>query len=157
MAAIKVPRAERYSIGRLGARAGVNLETVRYYERIGLMARPPRTEGGHRVYDGTHLKRLGFIRRSRELGFSLAEVRALLGLVDGGNYTCAEVRTLTLAHLGEVRRRIADLRRLERSLDGMAERCTGEEVPECPIIDALWKGIARGSNAGRGAADGSAE
>jgi MerR family mercuric resistance operon transcriptional regulator len=149
MATLKETRAERYSIGEIGEQAGVNLETVRYYERIGLMPRPPRTQGGHRVYDGAHLKRLGFIRRSRELGFSLGEVRALLGLVDGGNYTCAEVRELTLAHLAEIRHKIADLRRLERSLQGMADRCTGDEVPECPVIDVLWDGIARDGGTGR--------
>jgi len=148
MAEIKDLRAERYSIGQLGDRAGVNLETVRYYERVGLMPKPPRTAGGHRVYYGTHLRRLGFIRRSRELGFSLQEVRVLLGLVDGGDYTCAEVRDLTLAHLADVRRKIADLKRLQRSLQGMAERCIGDRVPDCPIIDVLWKGIAQDRGGG---------
>jgi MerR family mercuric resistance operon transcriptional regulator len=149
MAAFKDARAERYSIGRLGTRAGVNLETVRYYERIGLMPRPPRTRGGHRVYDGLHLKRLGFIRRCRELGFSLDEVRTLLRLVDGGDYTCAEVRALTLVHLAEMRRKISDLRRLARSLQDMADQCTGNNVPECPILDVLWDGIGREGHAGR--------
>lgn len=143
MAAFKDARAERYSIGQLGIRAGVNLETVRYYERIGLMPEPPRTRGGHRVYNGLHLKRLGFIRRSRELGFSLDEVRALLRLVDGGDYTCAEVRELTLLHLAEMRRKISDLRQLVRSLQDMADQCTGDNVPDCPIVDVLWDGISR--------------
>jgi len=150
MAEIKDSRADGYTISQLGNWAGVNPETVRYYERVGLMPEPPRTAGGHRVYDGTHLRRLGFIRRSRELGFSLQEVCALLGLVDGGKYTCAEVRDLTLVHLADVRRKIADLKRLERSLKGMAERCTGDRVPDCPIIDVLWKGIAQ-DRGGRGA------
>lgn len=157
MVSLKNSRGERYSIGQLGAQSGVNLETVRYYERVGLMPRPPRTRGGHRVYDGTHLKRLGFIRRSRELGFSLDEIRALLGLVDAGEYTCAEVRDLTLAHLEEVRRKIADLRRLERSLQGMADRCTGDKVPKCPIIDVLWRGLARDRRTARGTAAGLAK
>lgn len=127
------------SIGSLGRDSGVNIETIRYYERIGLMPRPRRTDGGHRLYERAHLKRLGFIRRSRELGFSLDEVRALLGLVDGGNYTCAEVRDLTLRHLAEVRGKIADLRRLERSLKEMAAQCSGSTVPVCPVIDVLWR------------------
>ena len=143
MAGIKNSRAGSYSIGELGARAGVNLETVRYYERIGLMPKPPRTEGGHRVYDEAHVRRLGFIRRSRELGFSLDEIRALLGLVDGGAYTCAEVREITLAHLAGVRRKLEDLRRLERSLKRMADQCTGDRVPECPIVEVLWQGVVR--------------
>ena len=130
---------EVLTIGRLAKRAGVNLETVRYYERIGVMPEPRRTEGGHRVYDPEHLKRLGFIRRSRELGFSLGEIRSLLGLVDSGDYTCAEVRDMTLQHAADVHRKITDLRRLERSLKGMAAQCTGDTVPDCPIIDVLWR------------------
>lgn len=129
-----------YSIGQAAERTGVNLETIRYYERIGLMPAPPRTRGGRRVYSWNHMKRLGFIRRSRELGFSIAEIRTLLRLVDGGKYTCAEVRDITLEHAKEVQRKIADLRRLERSLKEMAGKCTGESVPECPIVDVLWRG-----------------
>lgn len=132
-------KAASMTIGSLGRDSGVNIETIRYYERIGLMPRPRRTGGGHRQYERAHLKRLGFIRRSRELGFSLDEVRALLGLVDGGNYTCAEVRDLTLRHLAEVRGKIADLRRLERSLKDMAAQCSGTTVPVCPVIDVLWR------------------
>ncbi len=75
--------------------------------------------------------------RSRELGFPLAEVRELLSLVDGGTSTCAEVEALTLGHLGEVRRKLADLERMERVLNEIASQCEGGEVPDCPIIDAL--------------------
>lgn len=142
MRRINVVRHERLTIGRLAERSGVNLETVRYYERIGIMPEPLRTDGGHRVYKHEHLKRLGFIRRSRELGFSLEEIRSLLALVDGGDYTCAEVRDLTLQHSAEVHRKIADLRRLERSLKRMAAQCSGDTVPECPIIDVLWREAA---------------
>lgn len=123
----------------LAKRTGCNLETIRYYEKIGLMPEPPRTGGGYRAYDREHLKRLAFIRRSRELGFSLEEIRSLLGLVDGGDYTCAEVRDMTLRHSADVRRKIADLRRLERSLKQMAAQCSGDTVPKCPIIDVLWR------------------
>lgn len=132
------PSGDAFSIGQLARRAGTNLETVRYYERIGLMPAPPRTAGGHRVYDREHLKRLGFIRRSRELGFTLGEIRDLLGLVDGGDYTCAEVRDLTLSHLDSVRGKLADLHRLERSLEEMAAQCTGDTVPDCPVVEILW-------------------
>ncbi|MGH6894952.1 MAG: MerR family transcriptional regulator [Geminicoccaceae bacterium] len=123
--------------GELAERSGCNIETVRFYEKQGLLPAPPRTAGGHRDYAFEHLKRLTFIRRSRELGFTLGEVRSLLGLVDGGDWTCAEVRAMTLEHLADVRRKIADLERLARILEEMAARCEGGAVPECPIVDAL--------------------
>ena len=127
------------SIGAMSKRTGCKIETIRYYERIGVMPAPARTEGGHRLYGRDHLKRLTFIRRSRELGFGLKEVRELLSLVDGGGSTCAEVEALTLEHLGEVRRKLADLERMERVLREMASRCEGGEIPECPIIEALFR------------------
>lgn len=124
-------------IGALSERAGVNIETIRYYERIGIMPAPPRTAGGRRVYDSGHLKRLAFVRRARELGFSLDAIRTLLRLVDGGDYTCGEVHAMTLAHIADIRRKVADLRRMERVLREMAARCDGGDVPACPILDAL--------------------
>jgi MerR family mercuric resistance operon transcriptional regulator len=131
-------RAKGLSIGTLSKHTGVNIETIRYYERIGVMPAPARSDGGFRRYREDHLKRLNFIRRGRELGFSLADLRRLLRLVDGHAYTCAQVRALTLEHLAEIRRKIADLRRLDRVMSEMAARCTGRRVPECPIIDALF-------------------
>ena len=125
--------------GEVSKRAGCHIETVRYYERIGLLPPPPRSKGGHRIYSRDHLKRLNFICRSRELGFTLKQVRDLLRLVDGGSYTCAEVKALTLDHVVEVRRKVADLRRMARVLKEMAARCEGGTVPDCPIIDALYR------------------
>lgn len=133
-----VARDER-GIGALSQATGVNIETIRYYERIGILPAPPRSRGGHRVYGLDHMKRLAFVRRSRELGFSLQEVRGLLDLVDGGEVTCDQVKAVTLGHLDEVRRRIADLRRMERVLRDMAATCAGGAVPECPIVDALFR------------------
>ena len=98
---------------------------------------PPRPEGGHRSYDDDHLARLTFIRRSRGLGFTLQEVRDLLRLVDGGDYTCDEVKAFTLDHVAEIGRKIEDLRRLERVLKDMAAQCDRGSVPECPIVEAL--------------------
>lgn len=126
-----------YGIGTLSRRTGVNIETIRYYERIGIMPEPPRSTGGQRIYETSHRRRLTFVRRSRELGFSLDEIRALLGLVDGGAYTCGEVHEMTLAHIADIRRKIADLRRMEQVLKDMAAKCEGGDVPECPILDAL--------------------
>ena len=126
------------SSGALARAADVNIETIRYYEKIGLMPEPVRAGNRYRVYDETGLKRLSFIRRCRELGFSLDQVRDLLGLVDGGDYTCAEVRDLSVVRLGDVRQKIRDLRKMERTLKEMVSQCDGGLVPECPIVDRLY-------------------
>ena len=130
-------RAAVLTIGRLSARTGVHVETIRYYERIGLLPAPPRTEGRHRAYDRDHAQRLIFIRRARELGFSIEEIRALLRLVDRGGLACAEAKGITLRHLGDIRGKIADLKRLERVLVRMAQACEANRLPECPILEAL--------------------
>jgi MerR family mercuric resistance operon transcriptional regulator len=126
------------SIGELSTLTGVNIETVRYYEKIGLLPAPGRTEGRHRVYEPSHVARLTFLRKSRKLGFSLDEVRSLLKLVDGGHSSCSDIQTVTVAHLGDVTRKIADLKRLERTLSEVVSRCRGGSVPECPIIETLY-------------------
>jgi len=123
--------------GELANRTGCNIETVRYYERIGLLPAPPRSDNGFRSYDESHLTRLTFIRRSRELGFTLDEVQDLLRLVDGGHYTCAQVHELTLRHGEGIQRKIEDLQRMKQALREMAKECSGEEEPECPIVEAL--------------------
>jgi MerR family mercuric resistance operon transcriptional regulator len=128
-----------YSIGTLARESAVNIETIRYYERIGVMPHVARSAGGYRQYTADHLKRLTFIRRGRELGFALDELRTLLRLVDGHAYTCAEVRALTLDHVADIRRKIADLRRLERVMTAISSQCSGKRVPDCPIIDALFQ------------------
>jgi MerR family mercuric resistance operon transcriptional regulator len=130
-------RTAHFPIGVLSAKTGVNIETIRYYEKIGLMPAPPRTHGRQRVYDGSHLKRLTFIRRGRELGFSLNQLRDLLGLARGHNLTCAEVKAMTQDHVTDIRRKVKDLKKLERVLTDLAARCSGNAVPDCPILDAL--------------------
>jgi len=127
--------------GELAQQSGCNIETVRFYEKQGLLPAPPRSAGGHRDYALEHLKRLTFIRRSRELGFTLEEVRRLLTLVDGSDSTCAEVRAMTLEHLADVRRKIADLEMLAQVLEDMAAQCEGDAVPVCPVIEALSQGL----------------
>lgn len=131
-----------FTIGRLSEQTGVNIETVRYYERIGLLPKPARSDGGRRLYDIADARRLNFIRRSRELGFSIDEIRALLAL-SGGKGRCADVHALTVRHLDDVRAKIADLRKLERTLARTAERCVRDASPDCPIIDALSAPNAR--------------
>lgn len=124
--------------GAAAARADCNIETLRYYEQVGLLPAPPRSEGGHRLYGDTLVRRLLFIRRARALGFALDEIRELLRLVDGGSYTCAQIEQLALAQIGEIGRKIADLQKLEAVLRTMAAQCSGGNVPDCPIIDALY-------------------
>lgn len=126
------------SRGSLSAKTGVNIETIRYYEKIRLMPDPARSAGGHRIYGQSQLKRLSFIRRSRELGFTLQEIRELLELVDGGDYTCADVREKTVNHLTDVAKKIRDLQKMQSTLETMASKCDGGLVPECPIVDALY-------------------
>lgn len=124
--------------GKLAKRAGCHLETVRYYEKIGLLLPPERSQGGHRLYRIDDQRRLRFIMRGRELGFSIEELRSLLSLVDSKAYTCGEVHDLSINHLESVRQKIADLKRLERTLSRISDECSGGAVPECPVIDALW-------------------
>src|SRR6516162_9525064 len=141
---ITARKAESVSTGKpltrggLAARTSCNIETIRYYERVGLLPPPPRSAGGHRLYGEGLIRRLNFVRRSRDLGFSIEEIRELLRLVDGGNYTCRKVEKLTRDHVRQILRKIADLRKLERVFETMAAQCSGDAVPDCPIIDALF-------------------
>ena len=133
-----VTRVRGLTIGGLASAAGVNLETVRYYEGIGLMPTPARTAGGHRAYDAAdHVRRLTFIRRARELGFSIEDIRALLNLAEPSQASCVEVRDIARAHLDSVRAKLADLTRMERLLSKTVEQCSGEAVPICPVLDVL--------------------
>lgn len=124
-------------IGELSRRTGCNIETIRYYERIGLMPAPPR-RGRYRSYGNEDVSRLGFVRRARELGFTLDEVRALLDLAAGGRASCAEVRDLAAGHLKDVRARIADLKRMERVLAGSVRACEAGQNAGCPVIETLY-------------------
>lgn len=125
------------TIGRLAAATGVNLETVRYYERIGLMPPPDRTVGGHRSYRPEHRSRLTFIRRARELGFPLDDIRTLLTLAEPGRQSCAEVQAIASDHLHDVKAKIADLTRLAAVLEEAVRHCGQGDVPDCPVIRVL--------------------
>ena len=128
---------KRLQRAEMAQRTGCNLETIRYYEKTGMMPDPPRTASGYRVYDKTHVSRLRVILRARELGFSIEQIRGLLELVDGGTQTCSEVKERTERHLADVRAKIADLRRIEKVLAATAAQCSGEDVPDCPVLEAL--------------------
>jgi MerR family mercuric resistance operon transcriptional regulator len=123
----------------IAQRTGSNLETVRYYEKVRLLPEPPRTASGYRSYDTTHERRLRFILRARELGFSLEEIRELLRLVDERDRPCAEARDVAAAHLADVRSKIADLRRMERVLKNVVMQCGDGTLPECPLIETLFR------------------
>lgn len=129
--------SETFSIGELGRLTGTKVETIRYYERIDLLAAPARTAGNYRAYGPAHLNRLSFIRRSRDLGFSIDQVRALLDLSDHQDRSCEAVDLIAKKHLAEVDRKIADLIALRRELASMIDQCSCGTIAECRIIDAL--------------------
>ena len=124
--------------GALAQKSAVNSETIRYYEKIGLMPHPIRSAGAHRLYNDDHLKRLVFIRRCRELGFSLEEIKNLLGLVDTGEYSCDEVRLRTEAHLKDVQHKVRDLKKMESMLKDMVSECRNGKLSNCPIVETLY-------------------
>ncbi len=117
--------------------SGVNAETIRYYEKIQLMPEPDRNSGGHRSYEQIHLQRLCFIRRCREMGFTLEEIRELLSLVDREQVSCEHVQQIAQDHVVSIRQKIKDLQRMLGTLRDLAKQCSGEDVPKCPIIEAL--------------------
>ncbi len=123
--------------GELARSTRCNIETIRYYEKAGLLPDPPRTAAGYRIYAAAHIARLRFIQRARELGFTLDDIRGLLGLEDGTAPNCAEVKARTDRHLSDVRAKIEDLRRIEGALAKTAAQCTGADVPACPVLDTL--------------------
>lgn len=125
-------------IGELSRQSGVNIETIRYYERVNVLPSPPRSASGRRVYGPAQTRTLAFIRRSRELGFTLNQIRALLALSAGNRQdACAEVSALAKDHLAEVRAKISDLKAMERVLAEAVRRCDAGETPGCPLIDSL--------------------
>lgn len=128
---------KNFTIGELSRRTDVNIETIRYFERIGMLAVPSRTPGGHRVYGEEHLRALSFIRRARELGFTPKEVRGILGLGGPGHACCDEVRDIAAHHLKQVRAKMADLAHIERLLSSTIKRCSGDHAPDCAVIDMI--------------------
>jgi MerR family mercuric resistance operon transcriptional regulator len=131
---------KRSDLARL---TGCNLETIRYYESVGLMPDPPRTASGHRRYGAAHVERLNFVMRARDLGFTMGEILGLLSLVDRGSHTCAEVERMGRHHLDVVRDKIRDLQAIEAVLAGTIARCTGTDTPDCPLLDVLNEGSTK--------------
>jgi DNA-binding transcriptional MerR regulator len=130
-------RERALSIGQLAAASGCTVQTIRYYEQVGLMPKPARTAGNQRAYDRRHLERLGFIRHGRELGFPLHAVRDLLALADDPEHPCGDADAIARTQLEIVRRRMARLRALEAELERMLAQCQGERIGDCRVIEVL--------------------
>src|SRR5579859_6744065 len=131
------PRDQSWHAFELSPLSGANIDTIRYDERIRMLPPPPRSGSGRRIYDSTHLRTLVFIRRSRELGFSLEEIRALLRLGGPAKATCREVREIAAHHLEDIRAKLSDLKKLERLLASTVAKCSGRTAPDCPVLDIL--------------------
>jgi len=125
------------TIGTLSKKTGTKVQTIRYYEQIGLMKQPGRTSGGQRRYHEVDLDRLAFIRHSRQLGFSLDAIRDLLDLADHPGQSCAEADSIAQKQLIQVEQRLLRLRALKKELKRMITECTGDSVAECRVLEVL--------------------
>ena len=127
------------TIGKLSKLTGCSIETIRYYERIGLLANPPRSEGGHRLYERDHIRQLAFVQRSRGLGFTLEQIRQLFSHIDGAKLNCGQAKSMALAHVEEVREKIVELKRMEQQLIELVSQCSGGAVSECRAAETLFQ------------------
>lgn len=125
------------TIGELARRAGCKVQTIRYYESVGLMPPPARSAGNQRLYDRADVDRLGFIRHGRELGFSLTAIRELLALADDPEHSCTEADRIAKLRLVEVEGRIVRLEALRRELRRMIRQCRGDRIADCRVIEVL--------------------
>ena len=130
--------ASTFTIGQLAKRVGVNVETLRYYERLDLLAPATRTSSGYRVYGATELRRLHFIKNAQALGFTLQEIAEFLNLRIGSTAACGDVRRKTQVKLGQVEKKIGDLQAMARSLRKLIRYCEAEQITDhCPILESL--------------------
>ncbi|WP_263790004.1 Zn(2+)-responsive transcriptional regulator [Salinibacter sp.] len=135
--------------GEVAEKAGVNPETLRYYERKELITTPPRSDGGFRLYDDSYVERLRFIRRAKDLGFTLTEIKGLLDLRVDEEATCQDVKARADEKIEEVEGKIRDLKRIRDALTQLASACEDSQGPtsECPILDAMENEHALNLNA----------
>lgn len=132
-------KADKLSVGELARLAGVNVETIRYYEQINVMPKAPKASNGRRVFGDEHLSVLRFIKRARDLGFGIKDVRELLALRHSDR--CGEAKAIAARHLVQLRRNLDDLRKLERILSSAVDRCSGKL--ECPVLEIIETGKTR--------------
>jgi MerR family mercuric resistance operon transcriptional regulator len=125
--------------GKFAEVCGCDRETIRYYERIGLIPHVTRAANGYRVYGAEDVKQLKFVLHARQLGFSVEEIRSLVGLGGESGYTCMDVQALTEKHLCRVREKTQSLKVLEKALKQLLEQCEGTDAPKCKIVDALFE------------------
>ena len=125
-----------YSIGTLGRLSGVNIETIRYYERVELLPTPVRGDNGYRRYNAAAVQRLAFVRRGRELGFSVDEIRRLLKLADHPEHPCADADEMVVEHLADIDGKIRDLQRMRKALRELA-LCHSQTAAHCRLVQAL--------------------
>ena len=130
-------RAGLRNIGDASRASGVSAKMIRHYESLGLLPEPQRTAAGYRVYSGTDVHTLRFIRRARDLGFPMKEVERLLGLWRNRRRASADVRKVAQLHIADLDRRIAELQEMRRTLEHLVHHCRGDQRPECPILDDL--------------------
>lgn len=130
---------EPCSRGVLARRAECNAETIRYYEKIGIMPEPARTEAGHRVYGAPDQQRLILILRLRDLGFSIEELREVLLLIDSDTITCGQVEAITLNHIDVIKSKIRDLRTVLKALQDLVVKCSGGDTPDCGALTELFR------------------
>ncbi len=129
-----------YRISQLAKECNVNKETIRYYERLGLIPEPTRTDSGYRMYPENMVQRIGFIKRMQDLGFTLQEIDKLLGVVDRDEVKCKDMYDFTDLKLREIQSKIDDLKKIERMLISLKEKCPeNKEMFECPIIETLME------------------
>ncbi|PJC58913.1 MAG: Hg(II)-responsive transcriptional regulator [Ignavibacteria bacterium CG_4_9_14_0_2_um_filter_37_13] len=128
-----------YFVGQIAEEVGINVETIRYYEKLKLLPKPKRKESRYRIYDETDLKRLSFIKRAKELGFTLKEIKELFGLKIDSDARCGDVKHLTEHKLKDVDNRISDLKKIRHVLVKLITQCVNEEVSsdECPILESI--------------------
>lgn len=132
-----------HNIGQAASLTGLSAKMIRHYESIGLIPEPARTSAGYRLYNGQDLHRLRFIQRARALGFSMKQIQVLLALWSDRSRASAEVKQLAQQHADELGERIAAMQAMQRTLQDLAQRCHGDQRPDCPILDDL-SGDARG-------------
>lgn len=124
-------------IGQVAKEASVNIETIRYYERLKLVPKPERTESGYRVFTAEVVQRIRFIKRSQDLGFTLTEIQELLALTESGERTCEQVREFATQKLNEIELKIRDLQNIQSALQVLLSKCAEGENSICPIIERL--------------------
>ena len=125
------------NIGEVSSRSGVSQRMIRHYEKVGLVPRAARRASGYRDYGDDDVHRLRFVRRARDLGFGIEEIRRLLALWEDRERSSAEVKALALTRAGELRRKVQEMASMRRALEALARSCSGNERPDCPILDDL--------------------